>query len=326
VDATAVAIPELSRWKTQMLSYGQKACGQYSITTLSDDQRLAGTYYDATRVYEQISDYTGSAVWEDCASKAKAIYRDYVMRNDGSVPGYWNFTSGFRMDWERNADALSKQAAILLSQRAAFCTDQTPIASTASPNVSREVAYCIMSYINAEELGAPRRARLATLADQALGHIDQWFVSKTMRAPSPFTMIPQAAGQYYIQPFMVGLTMQALIRYWDATQDPRVQPAVKIALDWLWERAWVAADKSFWYENWAPDGNQAFPEKKGTADLNLLIAPAYAWMYHRTGDATYRDRGDQVFAGGVTGAWLDGMKQFNQNYMWSFDYVKWRSQ
>jgi hypothetical protein len=49
-------------------------------------------------------------------------------------------------------------------------------------------------------------------------------------------------------------------------------------------------------------------------------------MYQQTGDTTYRDRGDQVFAGGVTRAYLNNGKQFNQNYMWSFDYVKWRSQ
>jgi hypothetical protein len=120
--------------------------------------------------------------------------------------------------------------------------------------------------------------------------------------------------------------MHALIRYWDATHDPRVQPALQKALDWLWARAWVAKDRAFWYDNWAADGNQAFPQKKGAPDLNLLIAPAFAWMYHQTRDVAYRDRGDQVFAGGVTGAWLDGGKQFNQNYMWSFDYVKWRSQ
>ena len=72
-------------------------------------------------------------------------------------------------------------------------------------------------------------------------------------------LVPQAAGQYYIQPFMVGLTMQALIRYWDVTHDPRVQPAVQKALDWLWTRAWVAKDRAFWYENWAADGNQTFP-------------------------------------------------------------------
>jgi hypothetical protein len=231
-EERAVAIPELALWKTQMVSFGQKACLEYA-RLVTDDERLGATYYDATRVYEQIADYTGNAVWDDCATKAKAIYRGYVLRNNGNVPGYWNFTSGFRMDWERNSDALSKQAAILLSQNAAYCSDTTPIDYTVTPNHSREVAYCLLSYINAEDLGAPRRARLTTLADQALGHVDKWFGSKTYRAPNPLPLVPQAAGQYYIQPFMVGLTMQALIRYWDVTHDPRVQPAVQKALDWL---------------------------------------------------------------------------------------------
>src|SRR4029453_5108511 len=181
--------------------------------------------------------------------------------------GYWNFTSGLRMDWERNSDALSKQAVILLSQHAAYCADGTPLDWTAPTHVSREVAYCLMSYVNAEDVGAPRRGRPPTPADQALGHVDQWFISKTSRAPNPFALVPPAAGQYYVQPFMVGLTMQALIRYWDLTQDPRVQPAAKKALDWLWARAWVATDRAFWYENWAADGDQAFPQKPGAPDL-----------------------------------------------------------
>ena len=56
-------------------------------------------------------------------------------------------------------------------------------------------------------------------------------------------------------------------------------------------------------------------------DLNLLIAPAYAWMYRQTGDITYRQQGDQIFAGGVRSADLDEVKQFNQNYEFSFDYL-----
>jgi len=320
-----VAIPELARWKSQMLTFGQKAC-QTTAAATTADEKLGATYYDATRVYEQIADFTGQAAWEDCAEKAKAIYRGYVFRNQGKVPGYWNFTTGFRMDWDRNSDALSKEAGILLSQNAAYCSDATPLASSASAGYSREVAYCIMSYLNAEALGQPRRPRLAALANQALNHIDQWFVSKTFRAPGTFPLVPLAAGQYYIQPFMVGLTTQALIRYWEATHDPRVQPVVKVALDWLWTRAWVSGDHAFWYENYVSDPSKPFPSKPGAPDLNLLIAPAFAWMYHQTGDETYRDRGDQVFAGGVRGAWLYGAKQFNQNYMWSFDYVKWRTE
>jgi hypothetical protein len=61
-----------------------------------------------------------------------------------------------------------------------------------------------------------------------------------------------------------------------------------------------------------------------TADLNLLVAPMYAFLYSMTGETKYRDQGDLLFAGGVQRAWLDGSKQFNQNYWWSFDYVVWR--
>jgi hypothetical protein len=308
-----------------MVDYGRKACAPFLSSTLTLDQKLGLTYYDAERVYYQVAAYTGDGSWKDCATKAEAVYKDYVLRNNGGVPGYWNFTTGFQMDWQLTTDSTSKQAAVLLSKNGAYCTDVTPLEWTANASKSREVAYCLMSYLNAEALGEPRRARMTQHADQALGHIDQWFISKTARAPSDID-VAGAAGQYYIQPFMVGLTAQALIRYWEVTKDPRVQPAIKIAMDALWNRAWVAADQAFWYQNWVTDPAQVFPAKPGAPDLNLLIAPAYAWLYSRTGDTTYRDRGDQIFAGGVKRAWLDGSKQFNQNYMWSFDYVKWRSE
>src|SRR4029453_17406905 len=129
--------------------------------------------------------------------------------------------------------------------------------------------------------------RMTQLADQALSHIDQWFISKTFRV-QPGTDVPAATGQYYLHPCMVGLTTQALIKYWDATKDSRVQPAVKAALDAIWDRAWVVSDQAFWYDNWTPDPSMAFPAKPGAPDLNLLIAPAYAWLYQRTGDPPYR--------------------------------------
>src|SRR4029077_20628322 len=111
----------------------------------------------------------------------------------------------------------------------------------------------------------------------------------------------------------------------EKTGDTRVLPSVKAAMDFLWNNAWVPADQSFWYENAVPDPSIAFPPAPGSPDLNLLIATAYAWLYRQTGDATYRDRGDQVFAGGVLGAWLGGGKQFDQSYKWSFEYVRLRS-
>ncbi|MBZ5636897.1 MAG: hypothetical protein LAO55_27555, partial [Acidobacteriia bacterium] len=61
------------------------------------------------------------------------------------------------------------------------------------------------------------------------------------------------------------------------------------------------------------------------SDLNLLLAPMYGWVYQRTGAQIYRDQGDQLFNAGVAGAWLDGGKQFSQNYRWSQKYVEWRT-
>ena len=42
-----------------------------------------------------------------------------------------------------------------------------------------------------------------------------------------------------------------------------------------------------------------------------------------TGDVKYLERGDEIFNGGVAGAYLGGGKQFSQQYRWSFDFVKW---
>lgn len=292
--------PELDRWRTQMIAAGQALC-TYLAEPHTDDELLSSVYYDAQRVFFQIADYTGDGKWNICAQRAAAIYRDkYVLPNNGAVPGYWNFTHGLTMDYLRTRDPVSRQAVILLSQNAAFARDGTPLEWTASADLSREVAYAITSYLNAERVGAPRRPRLTQLVDQALGHIQEWFVRRSAAR---------------VAPFMVGLTSEALIDYYEATRDPRIPPAIKLALDESWVDAWVPPAFAFRYD----DRDRAL-----APDLNLLIAPAFAWLYRHTGDRVYLDRGDQVFAGGVKGAYLGHGKQFNQNYRWSFDFVRWR--
>jgi hypothetical protein len=298
----AVAIPELSRWESNMTTYGAKHCKALRNGPVDK------TYYDAERVYYQINTYTGDPSWKTCAGNAEKLYRDqYVFRHKGQVPGYWNFTQGLLLDFQRTSDAKSRDAIVLLSKNAAFASDGTPLEWTVSADYSREVAFTIMSYLNAEAVGQPRRDRLAQLVDQALGHLDQWFVSNTAS---------------YMRPFMVGLTLQALIQVQETIPDPRIPPAIVTALEGLWSRTWLAGNESFMYtDRQASDGSGG---TEPAPDLNLLIAPAYAWMYLQTGETQYRDRGDQIFAGGVKHSWLDGIKQFNQNYMWSFAYVSWR--
>ena len=305
-DAQTVPIPELSAWEANMTTYGNQHCK--SLQGKPTGEKADKTYYDAERVYYQIQTYTSDPSWKYCANLAERLYRDqYVVPNNGKIPGYWNFTTGLRLDFERYGDGKSKEAIVLLSQNAAFAVDGTPLPWTAGTDASREVAYTIISYLEAERVGQARRARLTDMINQALGHIDQWFVSQT--AP-------------YMRPFMVGLTLEALIRVQERLPDARIPAAVATALDGLWTRTWLPASQAFMYtDRVASDGSGG---TEPAPDLNLLIAPAYAWMYLQTGNVQFRDRGDQVFAGGVKGAYLGLSKQFNQNYSWSVDYVAWR--
>ena len=59
-------------------------------------------------------------------------------------------------------------------------------------------------------------------------------------------------------------------------------------------------------------------------DLNNLISAGFAWIYHQTGNTTYRTEADAIFAGGVTQAYLPGSKQFNEEYTSSFRYLGYR--
>lgn len=194
---------------------------------------------------------------------------------------------------------------MLIAHTAAFATDATPLPATESSELSREVAYTILSYLDAERLGEARRGRLTLLVKQALGHLDEWFVNG--KAP-------------YVRPFMVGLTAQALIAYYEAAPDERIPPALARAADWLWDHTWVASAQAMRYTDRQINPGDLDP----AADLNLLIAPMYGWLYRHTGEKRFQERGDQIFAGGVRRAYLHGAKQFNQNYRWSFAYVRWR--
>jgi hypothetical protein len=325
--AAAAGIPELEAYERNMRQYGSEACQKDLMQASSSyDARLAATYYDGERVMLQIADYLRDESFKACAAEAKTTYRDsYVMRPDlmGQVPGNWIFPTGMYLDYKSTSDPRSKQAVIALSRRGAFCAaSNSNLARTA---LSREVAYCGLTYIQSEQMGEPRLPRRDELFNYMFAHLRAWIdASPDSRAPQPYTASPRCAGKPYVQPFMVGLTLHSLIQLYSFEGDPRVPGAVKEAVDWLWEKHWVAADQSFVYENCLDGPGAAYPQQRGAPDLNLLIAPAFAWVYMQTGDDKYRDRGDAVFAGGVTRAWLGNAKQFNQNYMWSPDYVRWR--
>jgi len=329
VYATPTTAPQLDAWKANMTQIGQSMCAQFANQTLTMDQKLNLVFYDAQRVFYNIRDYTGAGSWDSCALSAQAVYRDsYVVPNGGKVPGYFDFPHGIYQSYLRAGDASSKAALVSLSRNAAFGTGSVGgVYAMVSPAVSREVAFNLSAYLLARAVGEPSSPIGEAYVELALGHIDQWFVAKNYRVTGGD--VPAAAlGQFYTQPFMVGLTAEALIQFYETrSQDPRIPAAIKVAMDWLWANAWDASTQSFWYELYGPALGPLQPgSPAGSPDLSLLIAPAFAWVYKQTGDPVYRDRADAIFAGGVARgcASCDG-KHFNQQYRWSFDYLKWRN-
>ena len=73
---------------------------------------------------------------------------------------------------------------------------------------------------------------------------------------------------------------------------------------------WLADAGAFKYT----DRNVPSGDQRPSPDLNMLIAPAYAWLYAQTHEAKWRDRYDTIFAAALKA----------EQYRWSFDGLKWR--
>ena len=300
-----------AQWEINMEEYGRRH-GEYLLTHPDDtpDQKLGFVYYDMARVMYQIADYTGEPEpWNTYAKEAMRWFRDtYIIPNAGGVPGYYNFTHGLRMDYERTGDALSKEWAITLSSTASFASDATDRTYIVSHGTSREIAYAILGFINAEALGEPKRDIRAEWVDVSHTYFAQWYDTAHW-------------GTDQISPFMAAITAQALIADWEETQDARCLPALVELGEWMWTEAYHAPTQAMRYQL-----NPISPEgyvEEGAPDLNLIIAPVYGWLWQQTGETVHRDRFDALLYGSRN-AWLEGGKQFDQNYWWSFSGMRWR--
>jgi hypothetical protein len=287
----AVAV---NQWVERASSFATIHC-----KTIKSGSGFNSVYYDSQYVFYKIAELTGESKWRDCAEKAEAEYRDrYVLAKSGLVYGHENFTDGLLASYQLTGDSQSREAVLLLAQNAYFARDITADVSTIDPIAAREVGYAIVSYLDAETLGAARRDRLGKLVQHGLGHIDKW-----------------RQGEANYKPFMAGILARGLIRYAEKVDQAQVIPGLEQLADFLWDNAWDANSRSFVFSS---------DDRSPAPDLNLLIAPLYEWLYQKTGTARFRERGDQIFIGGVENAWLYNIKAFHQNYMWSFDYVQMR--
>lgn len=109
------------------------------------------------------------------------------------------------------------------------------------------------------------------------------------------------------KPFMIGLLHDAMIFYARVFQnDPRIKPSIAKACDCMWGENWIAAEKTFQYSP-----GEGAPE--GAPDLNNLIINGYQYV----GQVS---RAMDIL-NGSNACWMEGDKQFNQQYRESDCYM-----
>lgn len=358
--ASGALPPEFSAWIDNMQTYGRQWGDIVTDPNNTWENRFFHSYYDAQWVFYQIADYTNEAEpWLRYAEDAKANYRDnYYRPADYREAGYQRFPHGIFEHYMRGGDSTIDDVR-KIRDNPAFSNPEIAgeVNEWYHQGLAREVAYAIHSHITAEKAGEPRNdERMGLYMAMVQNHLNQW---QTNDYSSPVTN----NDLDIFQPFMFALEAHALIDFyeWEVANGrnpdvyfPDIPGRLANFASWLFnearvqagdhagERLWCATAEVYPSQVCGTDASNGgafrYVDRPYTLwdelntpyfahDLNLLMAPAYAWLYKQTGDVAFKQQGDQIFAGGVKTAGLGySGKIFFQNYRWSFAFIKWREE
>jgi hypothetical protein len=215
-------------------------------------------HYDPIRVFQNVRDTTGDPAWETQIAAAVHRYRDQSARPaGGNADPVHAWLNGLVRHYHDSGQVASRETGILIRRITIGGADDASLAGALLWMGSRELAFGILNQLGSEDLGYPPGGHVHDMVTYALGHVDQWTWGAV---GSPYTAIGPRSPFVYTQCFMVGITCEALIAYWDRYGDTHVSgiPAkVRQALDWLWDNAYL------------PD-SRAFPYVAGTPNANML--------------------------------------------------------
>lgn len=325
-------------WVYGMVTKGASAaiCRQNGITS---------NFYDAIRAYQQTQAYdahngvTGDpAHWDACISNRETGYLSYI--NEEHPPGaIWSIylASNGMMNLALGGDSAARTGLFETADNAPGRSMRPALLDVA---YERELDFITEAFIAANKAGDSKEAPLIPVGiDYLLADVDQ---------------IVNAGVSH--EPFLDGAIADTLIHYYtdNGSVDVRVPIAVKALADHLWVNYWIPGKCSGTNQPFTG----CFAYSAGTAkmginvvdnsvsnytNLNLMIAPMYAWLFKMTGNGTipgsdgsqcggtrgqpctYQQAGDSVFASGVRQSDYYFFKDWAQNFRWSFDFVKWRS-
>jgi hypothetical protein len=296
----------------------------------------AGASWESANYYDRaFINYTWYARTGDVTylNRGNALAEDYLLNyveeNQYGVASWWSMPKGITAHYLLNGDKASLTAIGKMAD--GVCSPWNSNSNWSNlfdPTFSegREIARALETLTQAVLVQAPSAGFETRPGGNDFPAKAKSLVEKiltTMQLPDGsrprFASGTDFEGKAVDKPFMNGLVNEALINYYEQVEaDPRIVPFIKANLDYMWANEWDATAKAFQYV----DKNVTSGDTDDPApDLNGLIGTGFGFVYQHTGDATYLSRGDQVFAGGVEGAWLTGSKQFNQEYAYSLNYL-----
>ncbi|MBB6469917.1 Ca2+-binding RTX toxin-like protein [Aminobacter lissarensis] len=320
----------------------EQAFTTYSATHMAADGTAwaSSNYYDRAFINYVWYMRTGDKTYLDQGNAIAADYlKNYVEANDYSIASWWSMPKGITAHYLINGDQASLTAIGKLADQVAGAWNRdNNWANLFDPHLSggREQARSLETLtqaiiIDAPSVGVPKiqangddwgvaggndfRALAKSMVEKIL---TSGFQNADGSRPN-YMEGAAADGSPIDKPFMNGLMNESLINYYEQVDaDPRIISFVKANLDYMWANEWDPAAKAFQYiDKTSVNGVQDTP----TADVNMLIVSGFGFVYKHTGDATYLERGNQVFEGGVDSSWLAGSKQFNQQYTSSYNYL-----
>ena len=278
-------------------------------------------YYDRAQIYYAWWLRTGNLTyWERATALALSYRRDYIESSNYNPAAHESHMEGLELHYLVTGDEASRTAVGYVADVFNVPYYMNDLGNPGGALENRIQARTLMAFLTAWKLNAPTRtgSNWATLLPTALGRI------LTSQAPSGaylFTRMDNQCG--YNKPFMVGLLNDAFIKYYTYfNADTRIPGSIQRAVDYMWANDWRAVPRAFVYLGGPCPGHD--DGQAPAPDLNNLVVNGFGWTYQQTGNTVYRDRAEQIFAGGVAGAWLNGTKQFNENYTTSFRYLAYR--
>ncbi|HET6680184.1 MAG TPA: hypothetical protein VFG84_03220 [Gemmatimonadaceae bacterium] len=275
-------------------------------------------YYDRALIYYVFWMRTGDPEYFRRATLLAVDYREkYLVKNDYGSSPHWSQLEGLELHYLLTGDEASRTAVARTADRLhGFHKVLGDTLHTAWME-SRIQARVLQSYLLAWQLQAEGRDWAALLDDGLTA------VLGTQRRDGSYRF-PNTCNESLN--YMNGMLNDVYISIYRVYRpDPRIPPAVKRSLDFLWTQ-WDPSANAFRYIS-APCTNASGMQVGGPVpapDINNMIVSGFTWYGQLSGDATYRHRAELIFAGGVNGAYLTGTKQFNESYTTSWRHLSFR--